>query len=137
MKFDWESIWQSIKDNRKVLLIIGGLALLLILGWYLLTVGETWYGNRQIDKLKANVNAALQAVNAARQQVNQDKVEENRALEDVKTATNQYVEAVNATNSARAETNRALTNLSSAVNANHPVGVTVDQVQRQLDDLDK
>jgi uncharacterized protein YjcR len=127
----------AIVKTYRIWFIIGGLVIVLLLVWWAITAGENWYGNRQIDKLKTNVNTALQDVNAKQQQVNQDKVEENRAVENVKIATNQYVEAVNATNAARAETNRALTNLANAVNSNIPVGVNVDQVRKQLDDLDR
>jgi seryl-tRNA synthetase len=135
IKLDWGNIWASI--TSKTGLIIIGLVGLLLLGWWLITAGESWYSTRQIDKLKANVNTALKAVNAAQANVQQDKIDEAVKLEEVKAATNQYVEAVNATDTARAETNRALTNLSNAVNANHPVNITADDLQKRLDELDK
>jgi hypothetical protein len=135
IKLDWGNIWASI--TSKTGLIIIGLVGLLLLGWWLITAGESWYNTRQIDKLKANVNTALKAVNAAQANVQQDKIDEAVKLEEVKAATNQYVEAVNATDAARTETNRALTNLSSAVNANHPVNITADDLQKRLDELDK
>ena len=121
----------------KIWLILGGLVIVLLFAWWGLTRVYDWYGTRQIDKLKANVNAATEELKQAQANVQQDKVDEAVKLEQVKAATNQYVEAVNATDAAKAETNRALTNLSNAVNANHPVNITADDLQKRLDELDK
>jgi hypothetical protein len=135
MKLDWGSIWQSIKDNRKVLLIIGGLALLLILGWYLLTVGETWYGNRQIDKLKANVNAALQdAANLKKEEANLEvrKVEANA---NVNAAVSDLQQQTFGHEQDKAETNKALANFNKAMVTNGDINRTAEDLKRQAERL--
>ena len=135
IKLDWSAIWASIVSRTGLTII--GLVIVLLFAWWGLTRVYDWYGTRQIDKLKANVNAATEELKRAQANVQQDKIDEAVKLEQVKAATNQYVEAVNATDAAKAETNRALTNLSNAVNANHPVNITADDLQKRLDELDK
>ena len=135
IKLDWSAIWASIVSRTGLTII--GLVIVLLFAWWGLTRVYDWYAVRQIDKLKANVNAATEELKQAQANVQQDKVDEAVKLEQVKAATNQYVEAVNATDAAKAETNRALTNLSNAVNANHPVNITADDLQKRLDELDK
>ena len=135
IKLDWGAIKDSIFSRTGLTII--GLVIVLLFAWWGLTRVYDWYGTRQIDKLKANVNAATEELKQAQANVQQDKVDEAVKLEQVKAATNQYVEAVNATDAAKAETNRALTNLSNAVNANHPVNITADDLQKRLDELDK
>ena len=135
IKLDWSAIWASIVSRTGLTII--GLVIVLLFAWWGLTRVYDWYGTRQIDKLKANVNAATEELKQAQANVQQDKIDEAVKLEQVKAATNQYVEAVNATDAAKAETNRALTNLSNAVNANHPVNITADDLQKRLDELDK
>ena len=135
IKLDWGAIKDSIFSRTGLTII--GLVIVLLFAWWGLTKAYDWYGTRQIDKLKANVNAATEELKQAQANVQQDKVDEAVKLEQVKAATNQYVEAVNATDAAKAETNRALTNLSNAVNANHPVNITADDLQKRLDELDK
>ena len=135
IKLDWSAIWASIVSRTGLTII--GLVIVLLFAWWGLTRVYDWYGTRQIDKLKANVNAATEELKQAQANVQQDKVDEAVKLEQVKAATNQYVEAVNATDAAKAETNRALTNLSNAVNNQHPVNITADDLQKRLDELDK
>jgi hypothetical protein len=55
----------------------------------------------------------------------------------VKDTTEDYLNAVNATDKARTETNKALANLERAANANTNVNVTADDINKQLDGLDK
>jgi hypothetical protein len=132
-----ENALAFVKEHKRLVTIVVGLIAVLLLSWYILTKGEAWYGNRQIDKARANVAIATQDLQKAQANVNQDNVDVAVKLENVKLATNQYVEAVNATDAAKAETNRALTNLSNAVNNNHPVGITADDLQKRLDELDQ
>ena len=135
IKLDWGAIKDSIFSRTGLTII--GLVIVLLFAWWGLTRVYDWYGTRQIDKLKANVNAATEELKQAQANVQQDKIDEAVKLEQVKAATNQYVEAVNATDAAKAETNRALTNLSNAVNANHPVNITADDLQKRLEELDR
>ena len=135
IKLDWSAIWASIVSRTGLTII--GLVIVLLFAWWGLTRVYDWYGTRQIDKLKANVNAATEELKQAQANVQQYKIDEAVKLEQVKAATNQYVEAVNATDAAKAETNRELTNLSNAVNANHPVNITADDLQKRLEELDR
>jgi len=96
-----------------------------------------WRSNRQIDKLKANVNVAMQDLQQAQTNIAVEKKLEQQALENVNVATKEYADAVNATVTAKTETNRALQNLASAVNGNRPVNITVNQLEQQLKDLER
>ena len=135
-KFDKLIEWLSTPSKaRKALVyaVIGIIALGAIL-WAANSISNRW-SNRQIDKLKANVNAAMVDLQQSQVNIAVGKEIERQALENVNVATQQFTEAVNATDSAKTETNRALQNLASAVNSNRPVNITVDQLEKQLKEL--
>lgn len=112
---------------------------LFILGLVLFVVDRcgTWRENSKIKKAQVNVNLALANLANAQNQLDQDRNALPVAVEDVKIATNTYVNATNATTEARIATNRALQNLQSAVNNNRPVDVTANSLEKQLAELDK
>lgn len=98
---------------------------------------STYRLNRAIEKAKANVNAALKEVDAAKAVVSSDKVDEAVALDHVKQAEQEVIAASNATDQAKAEANAALVNYVTAKNANIPTGTTEADLQRKLDALNQ
>lgn len=132
LKLDWGNILRS-----RILWI--GLACVvgLLLLWYVITQMQACSSTRAIDKAKVAVNAALANLSNAQANLQADKIEEAKRVEDVKVATNVALEAANATQAARSETNKALANLSNAVNANVPVGTTAEDLNKRLEELDK
>lgn len=120
--------------------IIGSsVAGLVLLGAVLFTVSkcDNWRSNRAIDKARANVNAAMQNVNAAKAVVSNDAVNEAVAVQQFKDAVNDAVILSNATDAAKVETNKAAANYATAVNENRPVGTTEDDLNRKLKVLDQ
>jgi hypothetical protein len=96
-----------------------------------------YFASHDIGKARANVNAGLSEVNAAKQGVANDRVDEAVALDHVKQAANEVIAASNATDQAKTEANKALANYQIAVNANVPTGTTAEDLQRKLEALDR
>ena len=124
------TVWKAIGVSIGLMFLIGAVL-------FGIDRCSAWNSNRKIEKARQAVNAALSNLANAQTNLAVDKAEEARRVEDVKIATNQLIEASNATDRARAETNQALSNLASAVNANLPVNTTSEDIQRRLDELDK
>lgn len=128
--------WVGFGYKRYV--VYGVLALFLIGGvLYLFEAGGNWNNSRKIDKLKANVNAAVDKLAESQANVAKAKLDEAVQLDRVKKDTEALVVATNATDAAKKETNRALDNLNSAVNANRSVDVTGDNLKRQIKELNE
>lgn len=136
MKLDFESIGTWFSAYKKPLLIV--VLLLIALGGtlFLLDRISGWWSGRKIDQIKANVNVATQELKDIQANVAKEKQAEAAALERVKIETNSYLEAVNASNDARTQTNQAIQNMQSAMNANRPVNITADELDRKLRELD-
>jgi hypothetical protein len=77
----------------------------------------------------------MQDVNAAKQTVDGDRVEEAVAIEKVKQATNQALQASDATEAAKQAVNEALVKYQAAVNANRPTGTTQADLEAKLREL--
>ncbi len=134
----FEKVWNwltTASPARKALTY--ALLGLIVLGGLLFAIDRVsgWYHQRQIEHLKANVNAATDELKGIQANVVIEKVLANQAMENVNVAVKEYANAVNATDTARGETNRALQNMSNAVNGNRPVGVTANDLDRQLKEL--
>lgn len=128
--------WEGFGYKRYV--VYGLLALFLIgVVLYLFEAGGNWNNSRKIDKLKANVNAAVDKLAESQANVAKAKQDEAVQLDRVKKDTEALVVATNATDAAKQETNRALDNLNSAVNANRSVDVTGDNLKRQIKELNE
>lgn len=114
-------------------------AFLVLLGFVLFVVDQcdSKIAHSKIDKARANVNAALEQVNAAKATVANDRVDEAVALDHVKSAANDVITASNATDDAKAQANAALANYNAAVAAKQPTGTTAEDLQRKLDALDQ
>lgn len=109
-------------------------AALVVIGAVLFTLDRcsTWRANRDIDKARANVNAAMQEVNAAKATVANDRIDEALALQNVNAAVQDVVNASTATDAAKAEANAALANYKAAVEARRPTGTTEADLDAKL-----
>jgi hypothetical protein len=125
----------SAKQWKIVGLCVAGLVLI---GAVLFGIDRcgSWREQRKIDKIKANVNAAL--VNVANIEVKKRELELQQAaeLEAAKRDVEEFNEAANASIEAREEVNKALENVNIARNSN-TTGTTVDELKRKLDRLDR
>lgn len=112
--------------------------LLVLLGLVLFGIDRcsSWRFERDIDKRKANVNAALS--NIADREKTIANLNEQQAAEKevVRRETEDLQNAVNATDQQKAETNKALANLANARNANE-TNVTVQELEEKLRRLDQ
>ncbi len=92
----------------------------------------TYWGNRGLDKYKANVNKALEAVKTGKDVVGNDRVDEAVALEKVAEATKDAINASNASTEAQTATNHALANYIEAKKAGLPTGTTEADLDEKL-----
>lgn len=113
-------------------------AALVLLGFVLFGIDRcsSWRFTRDIDKRKVNVNAALS--NIAEREKTIANLNEQQAAEKeaVKIEAQELQNAVNATNEQRVETNRALENLNASRNSN-AVNVSVSDLEEKLRRLDQ
>lgn len=117
-QIDWENVWASVKSYRRIILIILGLVLLGLFVAFLFDACPTWFGNREVDKLKQNINAELQNANLVNSNIANLLIENRLAEENVKRLGNDYNAAKNASDEIKRETNAAMENVNRARNAN-------------------
>lgn len=91
--------------------------------------------SRDVDKRKANINAALSNIANIQQQKTELEKQEAVEKEVVKIETESLANAVNATNEQRVETNKALSNLDAAHNSN-TTNTSVEDLEKLLRRLD-
>ncbi len=118
--------------------IIGGAVGLVLIGAVLFGAKScsNWRTDRQIDKAKANVNAALANLANAQANVQKDAIEVAQHEQAVKDAANAVLVASNASVAVQTNTNAMLSNLNRTIAANRPIGTTAQQINDQLKDLD-
>lgn len=114
-------------------LVIG----LVILGAVLFGASKVsnWWGNRQIDKARANVNAALVELKQAEANKAADETAVAVAVEKVKQAAEDVVIASNTAEKGREEINAATQNLANVAAANRPTGTVASDLEKKLDQL--
>lgn len=122
--------------KRIVLYAVGGL---ILLGAVLFGIDRcsTWNGQRKIDKIKANVNASLANIANLEAQKHELELKQAAELEAAKRNVQDFADAANATVQARTETNKALENLNAVKNSNADVNVSVSDLQKKLEALEK
>lgn len=103
---------------------------LIIFGMFLAHSCSNYFAGRDIGKARANVDAALNAVNGAKGTVANDKTDEALALQNVNAAVQDVISASNATDQAKAEANAAVANYIAQKAAHLPTGTT----EKDLDD---
>jgi len=120
---------------KQMLYALGGL---ILLGGVLFGIQKCgdWRAGRKIDKLKANISIATKELANVQANIDADKIDEAKKLEDVKLATNSYIDATSATDAGKKELKQALQNVNSAVAANRPIGTTASDLNRRIAELD-
>src|SRR5712672_2211150 len=89
--------WLAVPSKGRKALIYAALAFLLLLGiLYGASKMSNWWGQRQVDKAKANLNAAVQEVKDAQAKKTEDEKALAVSVEHVKQAANDVVTASNA-----------------------------------------
>lgn len=115
------------------------LALLFLIGAVLWTMDYCtgFWSERGINKHKANVNEAMEAVNAAKSDLTNNKINEAIAIEKVAEAANEAIRASNATDEAKTAANVALQRYENAKRANAPIGTSEQELLDALNKLDQ
>lgn len=128
----------ALSEKQWKAIIYGAIGLVL-LGIILFTFDRcgSYWSSRDIKKAKENVNIAMNAVNAAKGTVANDRVDEAVALEQLKEATNDVVNASTATDEAKAEAQQALANYVAQKASNRPTGTTEEDLRKKLEALDR
>lgn len=112
------TIWDKVKPY-KTWLIYGGLAVVLVgLALALFSWGSDYFFQRDIDKLKSNVNTALTEVNAVAANIAAEKEAAKRIAENVNAAVQEYQTATNLTDATRSNVNAAIERMKQAANSN-------------------
>lgn len=127
-----EPNWIERLTPRKIVVIL--VTALVVIGGVLFGLHScgNFFSNRDINKARENVNAALEEVNQAKATVANDRVDEAIALEKVKVAANDVIEASNATDEAKQAVNKAVANYEAAVKAKVPTGTTEADLDAKL-----
>jgi thioesterase domain-containing protein len=121
----------STQQWKIVGLCVAGLVLIGIVLFTFQTCGN-YFSGRDINKARANVNAALVEVKAAKEVVANDRVDEAVALDHVKQAANDVVSASTATDEAKTAANQAVANYEAAVKEKRPTGTTEADLDEKL-----
>ena len=123
-------------DPRRRILLWAVLGLVVLGGLLFMADKVTgWRDRRAIEQKKAEINAAIGNLANAQNELQRDRIAEAVHKQDVINRTEKYLEAVNATDAARAETNRALENLNSAVSSGRNAGITADALEKRLNEI--
>jgi len=128
-------VWARTPKGIKAMLYCFCGLVILGLSLYIVAQVSDWWQGREIDKLKSNVNVALDNLKTAQNTIVEAKKEEAVALQAVNNAVQDYTMKTNATDGAKAETNRALQNMASAINANRNVSITANDLEKRLNEI--
>lgn len=113
-KFEQLMAWPYLKVTAV------GVGLLIVIGLVAFAFESCgdWRFGREIDRKKANVNAAIDQVKAINANIAAEKKAEAEALANVKVAADDYLEATNATDGAREAVNASVERMKQAANTN-------------------
>lgn len=123
-------------DSRRKIVLWAVLALVALGG--LLYVADRvtgWRDRSTIDRKRQEINTALSNLANVQDRLQRDRTDEAVAAREVIRRTEDYVNAVNATDAARVETNRALQNLNAAVNAGRNAGIVANDLEKRLKEV--
>jgi len=128
-KLDW--FWRLAPAVKAIIVVV---ALTVIIGVILFASDRIsgWWSTRDINKARANVNAAMNDVKNAKDVVVNDRVDEAVALEKVDEAVKEVIEASTATDEAKEEARKAMANYNAAVAAGRPTGTTEADLDAKL-----
>ena len=130
------NIWGFIVANKKVIgwLVIG---LIFILGvLFLADRYSTWKGNRDVNRLRANVNAASQELRQAQDSLAKDRVAEAVAVEKVADASNALLTAKNASEAVKTQTNAQLQILRQTIANKQRGDVVAQDLEKRLAEIE-
>lgn len=126
--------WHAILTSRVLWIAIACIAALMLFGWLISGVDSCRFESKQ-DKLKANVNAAVQEIGNINSQIanlNERKAEVKVGIER---DTAELVNSVYGHEGAKQATNQALANYNAAVQSNSNVDRSAEDILRKLDEL--
>jgi hypothetical protein len=126
----------AIAFSKTGLLILGLIIVLVGSALYITDCGSSYFFNRGVDKLKANVNAAINdAANIKQQEANleQKKIEANA---NVNAAVSDLQRQTYGHEQDKAITNQALANFNKALASNSNIDRTAEDLKRQIERLD-
>jgi hypothetical protein len=135
-KIDWSSVWTSIKDNKKVILI-AALVLGLVLLFFFLSdrVGDAWFG-RSVDKQKAAIANKIDRKVEVQKEIEALQSEKDQLSGEIKADTEQLVEDLQVREDLKKETNQALANLDKVAHSNTDIDRSAQEVKDLLDKLE-
>lgn len=125
-------------SERAWKVIIGCIVGLVLIGAVLFVSDRVtgWWSARKIDKLKANINGTLTNIATAEKQIANLREKQAAELAEANVAVKEFNDEVGASEAARIEANKALEAVNAARNSNQ-VGVTVDELNKKLEALDR
>lgn len=132
MKLDWQAIFTSRILWITVAAIVG-LGVLL----YLLTSVDSCRFQSKQDKLKANVNTAIQEIGNINTQIANLNERKAEVKEGIKRDTEDLVKSIDGHEEAKKATNAALANYANAVNSNSNVDRSAEDILKKLEELNK
>lgn len=132
-----EKVIEFFRSDPRRRIVLWAVLGLVVLGALLFAADKVtgWRDRRAIEQKKQAINAAIGNLANAQNELQRDRIAEAVHKQDVINRTEKYLEAVNATDAARAETNRALENLNSAVSSGRNAGITADALEKRLNEI--
>lgn len=132
MKLDWENI---IKSRLLWIAVacVAGLGLLL----YLLSSVDSCRFQSKQDKLKSNVNSALQEISNINSQIANLNERKAEVREGIKHDTEALANSIYGREEAKKETNQAIANFERALNTNSNIDRSAEDILRLMKELDK
>lgn len=117
-RIDYAAIWESAKDNWKLILTIVGLIVLLFVVLFAFKACPNWNDRREVEGLKENVNAEQRNANTVIGNIANLKIQEVLKANEVERLEQELKKAQNELDQARNATDGAIENVSRAENAN-------------------
>ncbi len=132
-----QAILDFIKNHGRFCAIVAACIAGLLLLWYLIGFASSCSDKRQVNKLRANMNAIGKQLANAQANAEADNIDVAVKTQQYKETANAVLVAANASEQIKANTNAALANLDKTIAANLPVETTATQIEDQLKDLDQ
>lgn len=126
--------WKMFQYKRT---LIGAILGLILFGAVLYAVDRisAWRNGREENRLRTNVNLAVNNLQDAQRQLERDRQALPQYVENVNKAVNTLMAAKSASDRAMTETNESLKRLANVVANNTSVDVTVIDLQKKLQEI--
>jgi hypothetical protein len=123
-------------ENKRVWLIIGGLAFVLIgAALYITDCGSNYFFNRGVTADKQAIANKTTQIAEETKTIDQMKANRDEHIGELKVLANNLVNANISDNRAKEEVQQAVANLAAVVNSNSNVNARVEDVNKKLDQL--